>query len=256
MGMNQKKVYSTIGVILLFGGFLLFCGAKNLTQAKDLTAKNQVLDADTYNYSDDTEVDMELKNIQALVYKYKDGITKLVNKENELKSSYEPDDLVIPKVNAIKNDIYLSECASNNLEKMFKDAKEEGVNLYLISGYRSSSYQEKLYSNYLIRKGKEYTEKYVAKANQSEHQTGLAVDISAKSIGYKLIHSFEMTEEGKWLEKNAYKYGFILRYKKDRVDDTGYGFEPWHFRYVGYNIAKYIYENDLILEDLYKLPQV
>ena len=87
MGMNQKKVYSTIGVILLFGGFLLFCGAKNLTQAKDLTAKNRkLLDADTYNYSDDTEVDMELKNIQALVYKYKDGITKLVNKENELKS--------------------------------------------------------------------------------------------------------------------------------------------------------------------------
>ena len=206
------------------------------------------------NYSDDTEVDSQLKNVQELVYKYKNGIAKLVNKENGLKSSYEPDDLVIPKVNTIKSDIYLSECASNNLEKMFKDAKEEGINLYLISGYRSSSYQEELYSNSLIRKGKEYTQKYVAKANQSEHQTGLAVDISAKSIGYKLIQSFEMTEEGKWLEKNAHKYGFILRYKKDRVEDTGYGFEPWHFRYVGHNIAKYIYENDLILEDLYKLP--
>lgn len=254
MGMNQKKVYSTIGVILLFGGFLLFCGAKNLTQAKELAAKNQVLDYDMSNYSDDTEVDSQLKNVQELVYKYKNGIAKLVNKENGLKSSYEPDDLVIPKVNTIKSDIYLSECASNNLEKMFKDAKEEGINLYLISGYRSSSYQEELYSNSLIRKGKEYTQKYVAKANQSEHQTGLAVDISSKSIGYKLIQSFEMTEEGKWLEKNAHKYGFILRYKKDRVEDTGYGFEPWHFRYVGYNIAKYIYENDLILEDLYKLP--
>ncbi|KHS58110.1 MAG: M15 family metallopeptidase [Terrisporobacter othiniensis] len=252
--MNQKKVYSTIGVILLFGGFLLFCGAKNLTQAKELAAKNQVLDYDMSNYSDDTEVDSQLKNVQELVYKYKNGIAKLVNKENGLKSSYEPDDLVIPKVNTIKSDIYLSECASNNLEKMFKDAKEEGINLYLISGYRSSSYQEELYSNSLIRKGKEYTQKYVAKANQSEHQTGLAVDISSKSIGYKLIQSFEMTEEGKWLEKNAHKYGFILRYKKDRVEDTGYGFEPWHFRYVGHNIAKYIYENDLILEDLYKLP--
>ena len=247
MAMNQKKVYSTIGVILLFGGFLLFCGAKNLTQAKELAAKNQVLDYDMSNYSDDTEVDSQLKNVQELVYKYKNGIAKLVNKENGLKSSYEP-------VNTIKSDIYLSECASNNLEKMFKDAKEEGINLYLISGYRSSSYQEELYSNSLIRKGKEYTQKYVAKANQSEHQTGLAVDISSKSIGYKLIQSFEMTEEGKWLEKNAHKYGFILRYKKDRVEDTGYGFEPWHFRYVGHNIAKYIYENDLILEDLYKLP--
>lgn len=254
MGMNQKKVYSTIGVILLFGGFLLFCGAKNLTQAKELATKNQVLNANTSNYSDDTEVDMELKNIQELVYKYKNGIAKLVNKENGLKSSYEPDDLVMPKVNTIKSDIYLSKSASDNLEKMFNDAKEEGINLCLISGYRSSSYQGKLYSNSLIRKGKEYTQKYVSKANYSEHQTGLAADISGKSIGYKLIKSFEKTEEGRWLEKNAYKYGFILRYKKDRVDDTGYGFEPWHFRYVGYNIAKYIYENDLILEDLYKLP--
>ena len=67
MAMNQKKVYSTIGVILLFGGFLLFCGAKNLTQAKELAAKNQVLDYDMSNYSDDTEVDSQLKNVQELV---------------------------------------------------------------------------------------------------------------------------------------------------------------------------------------------
>ena len=253
MGMNQKRVYSTIGFILLFGVFLLFCGVKNLTQAKELATKNQVSEEDISKNSEEKKVDMELKNIQDLVYKYKNGIAKLVNKEYGLKPSYEPDDLVKPNVNTIKRNIYLSECAANNLEKMFKAAQEDGIELYLISGYRSSSYQEQLYSNSLINKGKEYTEKYVSKANHSEHQTGLAADISAKSIGYKLIQSFEETEEGKWLEKNAYKYGFILRYKKDRVEDTGYGFEPWHFRYVGYNIAKYIYENDLILEDLYKL---
>lgn len=253
MGMNQKKVYSMIGVILLLGSFLLFCGVKNLIQANELAIKNQVLENDNSKSSNDNDVGEELKDIQELVYKYKNGIAKLVNKENGLKSSYEPDDLVMPNVKGIKNNIYLSKSSAYNLEKMFMDAKKEGIDLCLISGYRSSSYQERLYSNSLIKKGKEYTERYISKANHSEHQTGLAADISAKSIEYKLVQSFEKTAEGKWLEENSYKYGFILRYKKDRVRDTGYDFEPWHFRYVGYNIAKYIYENDLILEDLYQL---
>lgn len=252
MGMNQKKVYITMGVILLFGGFLLFCGGKSFIQAKELSTKRQVLKIDTFDYSNEKDADKEFKNIQNLVHKYKNGIARLVNKENGLKSSYEPNDLVLSDVKSTKSDIYLSKVASRNLEKMFKNAKKEGVDLYLISGYRSSSYQKKLYSDSLIHKGKEYTEKYLSKANYSEHQTGLAVDISSKSISYQLIPNFETTKEGKWLEENAHNYGFILRYKKDRVEDTGYGFEPWHFRYVGHDIAKYIYDNDLILEDLYK----
>lgn len=252
MGMNQKKVYSTIGVILLFGGLLLFCGAKNFTQAKELSTKKQVSKTGTFDYSNEKDADKKFENIQNLVHKYKDGIARLVNKENGLKSSYEPNDLVIPDVKATKSDIYLSKVASSNLEKMFKNAKKEEVDLYLISGYRSSSYQKKLYSDSLIHNGKEYTEQYLSKANHSEHQTGLVVDISSKSISYQLIPNFEITKEGKWLEENAHNYGFILRYKKDRVEDTGYGFEPWHFRYVGHDIAKYIYDNDLILEDLYK----
>lgn len=250
--MNQKKVYSTIGVILLFGGFLLFCGVKNFTQAKELSAKKQVSKSNALDYSGEKDTNKEFKNIQDLVYKNKNGIAKLVNKENRLKSSYEPNDLVIPDVKTTKFDIYINKTASNSLEKMFKAAKEKGVYLYLISGYRSSSYQKKIYSDSLIHNGKEYTEQYLSKANYSEHQTGLAVDVSSKSIAYQLIPEFETTKEGKWLEKNAHNYGFILRYKKDREEDTGYGFEPWHFRYVGNDIAKYIYDNDLILEDLYK----
>ena len=176
----------------------------------------------------------------------------MVNKENALNSDYEPNDLVKVNVESTKDNIYMSEIAAENLENMFKAAKEDGINLYIVSGYRSSSYQNNLYYSSLKRRGREYTEKYIAKASQSEHQTGLAADISSESIGYKLISAFEHTEEGRWLDKNAYKYGFILRYKKDRIEDTGYGFEPWHFRYVGKEIAKYIYENNLILEDLYK----
>lgn len=250
--MNQKKVYSTIGVMLLLSVVILICGKINSTDAKELSINKQVSGSSDDKTEKETELNNEYKKIVSLVNKYKDGITKLVNKENALNSDYEPNDLVKVNVESTKDNIYMSEIAAENLENMFKAAKEDGINLYIVSGYRSSSYQNNLYYRSLKRRGREYTEKYVAQANHSEHQTGLAADISSESIGYKLISAFEHTEEGRWLDKNAYKYGFILRYKKDRVEDTGYGFEPWHFRYVGKDIAKYIYENDLILEDLYK----
>lgn len=250
--MNQKKVYSTIGVMLLLSVVILICGKINSTDAKELSINKQVSGSSDDKTEKETELNNEYKKIVSLVNKYKDGITKLVNKENALNSDYEPNDLVKVNVESTKDNIYMSEIAAENLENMFKAAKEDGINLYIVSGYRSSSYQNNLYYRSLKRRGREYTEKYVAQANHSEHQTGLAADISSESIGYKLISAFEHTEEGRWLDKNAYKYGFILRYKKDRVEDTGYGFEPWHFRYVGKDIAKYIYENNLILEDLYK----
>lgn len=179
------------------------------------------------------------------------SITKLVNKDNALKSGYKPSDLVKPYVNATKT-LYLRKTAAKALETMFNDAKKDGIYLTAVSGFRSSSYQANLYKNSLKVNGYAYANKYIAKPNHSEHQTGLAIDISSKSVGYDLVTRFENSKEGKWLAKNAHKYGFILRYKKDRVKDTGYAFEPWHFRYVGKDIATYIYKNNLILEDLYK----
>lgn len=193
----------------------------------------------------------EFLRIQSILNKNSNGITKLVNKNNALKSGYQPSDMVKPSVSATKA-VYLRKTASKSLETMFNSAKKDGIYLSAVSGFRSSSYQSNLYNNSLRVNGYAYTNKYIAKPNHSEHQTGLAMDISAKSVGYDLVDHFEKTKEGKWLSKNAHKYGFILRYKKDRVKDTGYAFEPWHFRYVGNDVATYIYTNNLILEDLYK----
>ena len=179
-----------------------------------------------------------------------DSITKLVNKSNGLPSNYTPSNLVTPNVSATKSITVRQETATA-LEKMFYDAKQQGINLTLVSGFRSYSYQKSIYNNYLKYYGQIETDKYMAKAGYSEHQTGLAVDISSKSIGYVLENYFEDTKEGQWLKENAHKYGFILRYPKDRVQDTGYGYEPWHFRYIGTEIATYIYEHNLILEDLF-----
>lgn len=192
----------------------------------------------------------ELREIKEIVKENEKSRTLLVNKKNPLKSGYKPNDLIVPSIKATKK-IYVSKKIEKELTKMFEDSKKQGLDLSLVSGYRSSSYQSDLYKNSIRKNGKAYTEKYIAKPNQSEHQTGLAVDISTKSVGYDLITKFEKTKEGKWLAKNAYKYGFILRYTKDRTKDTGYGYEPWHFRYVGVDVAKFIYKNKLVLEDLY-----
>jgi D-alanyl-D-alanine carboxypeptidase len=89
----------------------------------------------------------------------------------------------------------------------------------------------------------------VARPGTSEHQTGLTMDITAKSVGLELVESFENTAEGKWLASNAHNYGFILRYPKGKTNITGYAFEPWHYRYVGVDIATDIFNRGITLEE-------
>ncbi len=113
-------------------------------------------------------------------------------------------------------------------------------NLYIFSGYRDINYQKIIYDKALDKS-------YVAYPGYSEHHTGLAIDISTLSTG--LTNHFERTEEFKILSKECFKYGFILRYEKDKVDITGYSYEPWHFRYVGVQNSLYIYKHNLTLEE-------
>lgn len=177
----------------------------------------------------------------------------LVNRENTLDSTYIPEDLVYIKMPRNK-EIQLTSSANTALEKMYNDAKNDGVYLYMISGYRSYDYQKSLYDNSVRNRGKEYTDKYILNKGESEHQSGLAIDITSKSNGYGLTESFENTKEFEWLKDNCYKYGFILRYPKDKVDITGINYEPWHFRYIGdVEKAEYIMENGLSFEEYKEL---
>jgi len=93
--------------------------------------------------------------------------------------------------------------------------------------------------------------KYVALPGQSEHQTGLAMDVTSESANWGLSNNFGETNEGKWLKDNCYKYGFILRYPEGKEDITGYNYEPWHIRYVGKKVSTYIYTNNITLEEFF-----
>ena len=168
------------------------------------------------------------------------SILVCANKKHALPDGYEPSDLVTPDVVSTTN-WQLRQEAATALEEMFAAAKNDGVTLVLGSAYRSYAYQEQLYNGYVASKGVEGADAISSRPGYSDHQTGLAVDISDAAGQYFLYQTFENTEEGIWLYENAYKYGWIMRYPKDKQDITGYAYEPWHFRYVGVDAATAIY---------------
>jgi zinc D-Ala-D-Ala carboxypeptidase len=184
----------------------------------------------------------------------------LVNKNFGLPAEYFPDDLVRPDVSFSfgNQDIEKSKLrkeAANALEEMFAEAKQNGIMLYAVSGFRSYNRQETLFTAEVQKIGEEMAIEAVAVPGNSEHQTGLAMDISSDSVGLSLSEQFGETLESKWLEKNAHKFGFILRYPKGKEHLTGYMYEPWHYRYVGQRVAKEIYRNNWTLEEYVELAQ-
>ena len=167
----------------------------------------------------------------------------LVNKSFYLTNDYVPSDLdsvMNYEIEFTNADIMLKREVLERYEEKYKAAKRENIDFALFSGFRSYKRQEYLYYNV-------YKDDTIsAKPGHSEHQTGYALDISLKEVG--LINEFENTDTYKWLIENSYKYGFILRFPKDKVNITTYKFEPWHFRYVG-NDASFIKNSSLTLEE-------
>lgn len=164
----------------------------------------------------------------------------LVNKFNYLPADYAPDDIknILTMYaydgHSIKDEVY------DQFIKMWRDAKDEGLTLIINSSYRTFEDQEDIYSG--------YNDDYASRPGFSEHQTGLALDIVTPG---SIENGFENTDEFKWLQKNAHKYGFILRYPKNKEHITGYSYESWHYRYLGVTLATKVYESGLTYEEYY-----
>lgn len=185
-----------------------------------------------------------------------DYLALLVNKSHPLPDTYVPSDLVPVNIpfayvgDDFRN--YMREPAARALEKVFQEAEATGLNLIGVSGYRSYERQKNIYEQNLAVKGEAHTSLYSARPGTSEHQTGLAMDISTPSIHSALTTDFQDTPEGKWLRENAPTFGFVLRYPAGRENITGYAYEPWHFRYIGKNLAAYLKKESLTLEEYYQ----
>jgi LAS superfamily LD-carboxypeptidase LdcB len=172
----------------------------------------------------------------------------LVNKYYYLPDNYVPNNLEAINKSYAQSDAKLVNYAKDAYEAMAKDASNSDLKLIAMSSYRSYSYQVDLYNRYVKKDGKAAADTYSAQPGYSEHQTGLALDIYNGKTTYT---DFASTKEFTWMQDNAYKYGFILRFPENKEKLTGYEYESWHYRYVGKRIATYIHDHNLCFEEYY-----
>jgi D-alanyl-D-alanine carboxypeptidase len=189
-----------------------------------------------------------------------ESITALVNKQFKLPEQYEPGDLVYPDVlftfkEKIEKRMLRKEAAAA-LEKLFAGAKEDDILLAGVSAYRSHATQTTLFNRYVKQDGEEKAKTYSAVPGHSEHETGLAIDVSGSTGKCAAQDCFAGTKEAKWLDEHAAEYGFIIRYPNGKSAITGYQYEPWHLRYVGIKVAKEIHNKSLTMEEYYNAVPV
>ena len=177
------------------------------------------------------------------------GMYTLVNKFNSLDSNYVPDDLVQVDRRFTYNNTKLVSVANDNFVKLAEAAEKENLRFLATTCYRDYNFQSTLYYNYVNQDGVANADTYSARPGSSEHQLGYSLDLTNND--WVDFDEFQNTKEYEWLKDNAHKYGFILRYPKGKEYITGYIFEAWHIRYVGVDVATYIYENNITYEEYY-----
>ena len=150
----------------------------------------------------------------------------------------------------------LRDVAATALEAMAKEMLFQGAGqMFVNSAYRSYDYQLELFVDKVEQYGEAEALVRSAKAGHSEHQTGLAVDVSVPAQGCAIMQCFGDTAAGKWIAENSWKFGYIVRYERDTTSITGYTYEPWHLRYVGTEIARMYASNGIhTLEDFWGFP--
>ena len=170
----------------------------------------------------------------------------IVNKYYKLEEDFEPNNLTPIDSKYARNDSQLLQKeATEAFNQMCSDAKLENISLYSGSAYRSYEYQNTIYNDYIKKDGLTAAETYSARPGYSEHQLGLAVDIMNGNWSYVSKDNIEYS----WLIANSYKYGFILRYPENKEYITGYMFEPWHYRYLGKELATKVYNSGLTYDE-------
>lgn len=185
-----------------------------------------------------------------------DHILVLVNKTRSLPPDFVPANMVVPNVpfpfTAIEPRKFMRAEAALALEKLFAAAHAEGLRPFALSGFRAFYRQAAIFAARVELVGETQANRTVARPGQSEHQTGLAMDITSHEVGFSLTVDFGATREGMWLAANAHRFGFIIRYPQGKEHITGYSYEPWHIRYVGTETAHYLFTHSLTLEEYFQ----
>ena len=231
-----------------------------------ITDKNETtiqIEGNIFMIAKDFEVNYETDITEYLEYIHSkdEYIYTLVNKQNPVDKTFPEDQdalIEIPAKYRKTDVIYLHYIEEKALEAMMQDMFALGYNdTYVTSAYRRYDKQKQIFDKYvndLVNQGMSYDDAYAevlkdtALPGQSEHQTGLCVDLTTKSI-MTVDNRFADTEVFAWLQHNAWKYGFVLRYPEDKVNITGYSYESWHYRFVGFEVAKIMHQTGLCYEE-------
>ena len=189
------------------------------------------------------------------IYQDEDDFFYVVNKTYLLPEDYEI------QTDYVQGSYEMEKTAAKHMREMIAAAKEDGINLKVLSAYRTVNYQKKLFERNVKSRmedyGMSYEEAYydtsinIAPPGGSEHNAGLAADIITEN-DWDTYTGFEDTDEFAWLQIHAPEHGFILRYLKGKEDITGYIYEPWHYRYVGVKYAQDIMDSGLCLEEYFE----
>ncbi len=238
----MRKALSGIGIVIAFSLFMLLF-------ARSATAPN-VMEPNSSTSGGSFDK-------QAHPIDQPDSIWWIVSKVRPLSPlAYAPSDLVVPDVplraNKGDGEMRLRSEASGALEQMVTAANKINIDLMLVSGYHSYQLQVALYNASVQKNGQAGADKQLPRPGVSENQTGLAADVGSTTRQCEKELCFADLPEGKWLQSNAYKYGFVIRYPENKTTETGYQYEPWHIRYVGTDLSIEMQrQNILTLEEFF-----
>ncbi|MFD9625968.1 M15 family metallopeptidase [Peribacillus muralis] len=189
-----------------------------------------------------------------------ESIPVLVNKQYSLPEDYKPVDLIYPKVDFIFQDKIekrmMRKEAAEALEQLFQAAVKDNMHFAGVSAYRSHERQIEVFNSYVAKDGEEKAKTYSAMPGTSEHETGLAIDVTTHDGACAAQDCFGDTNEAAWLAEHAHEYGFIIRYPEGKENITGYKYEPWHIRYLGVDVATEIFQSKSTLEEYYNAVPV
>jgi D-alanyl-D-alanine carboxypeptidase len=232
--MKRKTIIIFCFVFIIIAGTLIYREKANAPDSQTKTTGPKVQEIPGFNKK---QYSLDLPSSPWIV----------VNKKRPLPENFEPQDLV-----NIGSDEQMRATAGQALSSILGMAKSQGINLSVLSGYRSYARQAGLYNSYVHKDGQAAADTYSARPGHSEHQTGLAVDLGNGVCDLQAC--FGDTPAGKWLADHAHEHGFIIRYQKGKENLTGYQYEPWHLRYVGTDLATELKNSGQTLEQFFELP--
>ncbi len=276
--MKNKLIFMSAATILALIIMMFYFNINNNKSLKDNANKNDSLEVLKEDLSIQSklmleytgkswskELEAEMRNIDFSQFGFNinnpvmindvNSLYVLANKANYFPENFKPINLVTHKSEYFGggNRNRLRKEAADALDSLVYAAEKAGYNIKNVSGYRSIGCQKYLFRKYAAKDGKEKANLYSAKPGCSEHHTGLCADVSSPCMAFMLEEDYGSKKEGIWLAENAHKYGFIIRYPKDKENITGYIYEPWHIRYLGIPLASYLKETQLTYEEFLAL---